>query len=347
MVSPDLLASAKGRTEGGVAVRHFDVYGLNISLEGTWPEVLDELAVDFAWFESTAPAGVDVTVEIVRGAPDFGRYGPISAAFVTPRNVVYQDGDETILDYSGRALATYNRRRGRFRVEGEDHQLVREAGYLFLLSRIGEHLDARKMPRLHGLGLSGSQQGVVVLLPAGGGKSTLCLRALREGVGLLSEDSPLIDRSGRVYPFPLHIGINEADVDSLPDAPVRRVERMQFDPKLLLDIRAFADQIERSPQPLRHLVIGRRSLATTSSLEPLPRHAAVGPLLRESVIGVGLYQGMEFVLQRGISDLPGKLGVVAVRSACCAAALRYARVWRLTLGRDHEANWKALRRLVV
>ena len=129
-VRPRLLDASHPAMNSQLPARHFDVYGLRVALQGNWPEVLDELAVDFAWFESTAHAHVDVAVEIARGAPDFERYGAIPAAFVTPRNVVYQNGAETILDYSGRAIGVYNRPRGRLRLEGEDHHLVREAGYL-------------------------------------------------------------------------------------------------------------------------------------------------------------------------------------------------------------------------
>ena len=63
---------------------------------------------------------------------------------------------------------------------------------------------------------------------------------------------------------------------------------MEFHPKLLLDVRAFGGQIERTPQPLRHLVIGRRTLGRDARLEPLPKRAAVGTLLREMVVGVGV-----------------------------------------------------------
>jgi hypothetical protein len=328
-------------------MKHLDVYGLPIVLHGDWPEVVEELFLDFAWFESPPASPVAIEVEVVRTAPDFDRFEATPAAFMTPRNVVYQQDGRTIVDYFGRALAAYERGAGRIRVEGEDAQLVREAAYLFLLSRIGEHLDARKLPRLHALGLSGAEQGVAVMLPGGGGKSTLCLRALREGVRLLSEDSPLIDRNGVIHPFPLRIGINETDASSVAGLAVRRVERMEFHPKLLLDVRAFADQIERTPQPLRHLVIGRRSLGRTAKLEAVSRRHAVGPLLREAVVGVGLYQGMEFVLQRGARDVLGKFGVAVVRSMCCASVLAQARVWRLTLGRDPDANWRELEPLLL
>jgi hypothetical protein len=117
---------------------------------------------------------------------------------------------------------------------------------------------------------------------------------------------------------------------------------MEFHPKLALELDAFADRIEPDPQPLRHLVIGRRSLGRGARLEPAGRTTAIGPLLREAVVGVGVYQGMEFLLQRGMRDSVGKLGLLARRAAACGAALPRVRVWRLTIGRDRERNWEAL-----
>lgn len=127
---------------------------------------------------------------------------------------------------------------------------------------------------------------------------------------------------------------------------MRRLERMEFHPKLALELDAIAGRIEPSPQPLSHLVIGCRTLARRAELEPVRRSAAVGTLVREGVVRVGIYQGMEFVLQRGMRDVAGKLDVALTRTACCAAALARARVWRLTLGRDLERNWDALKPLL-
>jgi len=55
---------------------------------------------------------------------------------------------------------------------------------------------------------------------------------------------------------------------------------------------------------------------------------------------------MEFVLQRGLRDVLGNLGTARTRARSCAAGLATARVWRLTLGRDHERNWAAIRALL-
>jgi hypothetical protein len=329
-------------------VIRFEVHGLAVGVSGDWPEVLENLRLDFVWFErQNARSAPDVVVEIERRPPDLDRFGEVAASFVTPRNVVYERDGLTIVDYFGKAVSVLDRASGRLQVQGEDEHLVHEAAYHFLLSRIGEHLESRGFTRLHALALVGGQGAVAVMLPSGGGKSTLALRALRaNGVRLLSEDSPLIDRRGRLHPFPLRIGINATDADRLPPGSVRRLERMEFHPKLALDLSAFADRVEPAPRPLRHLVIGRRSLGREARLERVRRPAAVGPLLREAVVGVGIYQGMEFILQRGMRDVVGKLGVGLTRAGCCSAGLARARVWRATFGADHERNWSVLSTLL-
>jgi hypothetical protein len=55
---------------------------------------------------------------------------------------------------------------------------------------------------------------------------------------------------------------------------------------------------------------------------------------------------MEFVLQRGMVDVFRKAGTAGVRARCAGAALAGARVWRLSIGRDHERNWEAVRELL-
>ena len=87
-----------------------DVYGLRARIGGDWPEVVDDLGRDFAWFRDGVAAGepaVDVTVQ--QRPPDFDSFGELPAAFVTPRNVVYHDGDTTIVDYFGRAASVLDR----------------------------------------------------------------------------------------------------------------------------------------------------------------------------------------------------------------------------------------------
>jgi hypothetical protein len=342
-------ASSSGAPGPGTERVLIDLYGLRLSISGDWPGVIRSLSLDFAWFASDSEAPADVEVLIERRPPDFDAFDGLTSTFVTPRNVVYQAGDRTVIDYFGRALSVVEAGGDRLLIRGEEEDVVYQAAYLFVLSRAGQHFDRRGLPRMHGLGLAGQAGGVVALLPSGGGKSALALQAMRSPAAkLLSEDSPLVDRRGRVHPFPLRIGLHpeEAERHPLGDGALREIERLEFGPKVALEVSAFADRIESDPVPLRHLVIGRRSLGTGARLEPAPRRAALGPLIREAIVGVGLYQGMEFVLQRGMRDVMRNWRPALIRSICCAAALRRATVWRLELGRDRKRNWEALESLL-
>ncbi len=325
------------------------IYGLDIVVESDWTEVLEAIRLDFAWFEAATTTGdrADVHVRVEQGDPGYQRYEGAGAAFVTPRNVVFRQPGRTIIDYFGHALSVVDETSGTTEVRGDVFHVVHEAVYQLLLSRLGEHFDHIGMPRLHGVGLAGRQGGVVVMLPSGGGKTTLAMRALRDdAVKLVSDDSPLLDRRGFIHPFPLRMGVNETDASALPSGHVRRIERSEFHPKLALELEAFSRHVSSEPVPLRHIVIGRRSLAATASIERMPRHRAAGTLFREVVVGVGLYQGMEFVLQRGLRDVFGKADVAARRALRCAAALTQADVWLLTLGRDQDENWQTVKRLL-
>ncbi len=79
--------------ETGVAApTRLEVYGLGVAVAGDWPEVVEQVRLDFAWFERPA-AGAgspDVEITIERRPPDFEGLGDSVASFVTPRNVVYQ-----------------------------------------------------------------------------------------------------------------------------------------------------------------------------------------------------------------------------------------------------------------
>lgn len=329
--------------------RRFDIYGLRLAIDGSWEPVVEALRRDFAWFEVEASEGdeADVRIHVEHGAPDLEPFGDVAASFVTERNVVYHVAGDTVIDYLGLALSVIGEEDDAH-VTGTDEAVARRAGFDFALAQVSKHLDGLSMPRLHGLGLVGATGAVVIVLPSGGGKTTLALRALREdGIGFLSEGSPIIDGGGRLHPlpFPLWVRDRSPEAAGLPLEHVRRVDGELSDPRIL-EVEAFEDKIARGPHPLAHIVLGRRSLGVHADLRPLPRRAAVPSLVRDTVVGFGFFQGAEFLLRHGLRDLRHRVGPMSTRARACAAGLRHARVWELTVGRDREANWAALAQLL-
>lgn len=326
-----------------------DTYGLSVRVRGDWAEVVEAVRLDFAWFEDAGAdpeqeAAVEVLIE--RAPADLDGFGSLPASFVTPRYTVFADRSRTIVDYHGAATGVVSGDGGSLTVRGEDEQALHEAVYYFLLGGIGEHLDGQGLVRVHGLGLAGDDGGVLLLLPSSGGKSTLALQALRHEEGrLLSEDSPLLDRDGRLRPFPLRLAVS-----SVPEALVAPGGRVLPHPvlgeKLAVEVEAFADRVQAEPVPLRHVVLGRRSLGAESRLDERSRAAAVMPLITNAVVGVGLYQGFGYVHQRGPEAVAAKLLLAARRARVSFGALRQARVWELTQGRDIEQCWRTLSALL-
>lgn len=303
-------------------------------------QLIDHVRRDYSHFQASEVQGGGIEVEASLEAPDYASLPDIPAAFVTPRNVVYRHGNLSYLDYFGRGLAVRDRRTNRYRVCAADPDLLREIVYLLILSRAGRHFDSQGLHRLHALALSYRNRGVLLLLPSGGGKSSTALNLMgRPDLRILSEDSPLIDRNGDILPFHTPLGIKHGSpTPDIPERYLRRVRRMEFDPKTLVDLEYFQDHLETARTPPWQLIVGRRQLGNSSRLEPISRWEAFKPLVTNLVVGIGLYQGLEFMLERSTSEVFSKGSLVASRLFNALQLLRRVECHRFSMGRDIRQN---------
>lgn len=315
-----------------------NIYGYRAEIRSSCAAVLNSLGDDFAFFRSDSGAARMAVIELLEQEPPYDGLPPMKATVYTPRNVSYRAGPLIYVDYSGRALGIHNRETGSFRVFSRNLDLLYEAAYLFLLSQAGEALDAAHFHRVHALGISIEDHAALILLPMGGGKSTLASHMLRNsGVSLLSDDSPLIDRHGDVHAFPLRIGLLPGSEGAIPTAQLRRIERMEFGPKLVVNYSYFADKVRDRAEP-GLVLLGRRSLGIHCEITPASKAAAMRAMFVNCVVGMGLFQGMEFVFTRGAGELLRKTNVVLSRLRASIRLLARSETYYLTLGRDPEEN---------
>lgn len=328
--------------------RHFDFYGLGVCVQGDSKAFVDAVVRDFRFFcrddgSSCARTTANVRVEGYRRPPEFDGLPDIPAAFLTPRNVCFKEGHTSYIDYFGKALGVLDRKSRIYRIYSDDDDLLHEACYLFLLSTVGEHLDRRGLHRVHALGVTYRDKAVLLLLPSGGGKSTMALELLsREGFKLLAEDTPLIDAAGRVYPFTLRIGVRPESVPDIPREYLHTMRRMEFDPKTIIDIEYFRDRLATDTAEPAAVLVGQRNLGRISSIEPISFVEGMRAMTKYAIVGIGVYQGLEFILERGLSDLRGKLGTVLARGRASVRLLRRSQTYRFVLGRDTERNMQTL-----
>jgi hypothetical protein len=325
----------------------FDFYGFVVTLTSDREDVVREVTRDFAWFVVPADRGhsplePDMRVTIAFEAPRYSQLPAVPASVLTPRNISFRDGDVSYVDYFGRGLAVVNTKAGTCDIYGTEFDLVREIAYLFLLSTVGQYLDSKGLHRIHAMGVNYKGHGILLLLPSGGGKSTMTMELLKHPeFTLLSEDTPLIDRKGRVHPFPLRLGFRNDGGTEVPEEQRRTLQRMEFDPKTFVDISFFRHRLSDAVDP-GLILVGERNLGIESSIALLSKRGALKAMIKYLVVGLGVYQGLEFLLERGLWEVTGKAGVAASRMRNAVALLRRAPSYKFVLGRDTAKNSQTL-----
>lgn len=320
----------------------FSVYGYRFVLRGNCEFALEGLTEDFAFFAKTKgsqwPLGGEVRLELVQGTPDYEGLPVCDASIYTPRNVVYRHEGVRILDFGGRGLGTYDGGNRLFRITSEDPQLVYEAAYLFLLSQIGQECDRQGMHRLHALAMSYKGHAILALMPMGGGKSTLGAALLRgSGMSILSDDSPFIDRAGNAHAFPLRLGLLKGREHEVPEEHRRLIQRMEFGPKYLVNYSYFAGRVVARAKP-GIVLLGRRTLARQGRLVQASYLTAMKAMTPNMIIGLGLFQGLEYLLERSTGEIAGKAGLGVSRLRNAHALVRASRNFVFHMGRDADAN---------
>ena len=316
---------------------NFNFYGLNLRLQSTDKEVVEKIRREFSYFEAECDTP-QVNIEVFDMIPPYESLPDLPASIYTPRNVCYHGNAGIFIDYFGNALEIFDPKTKNCKIFSKNPELRREVSYLSILSIVSQFLDAYHIHRVHALGISKNGKAILVLLPMGGGKSTLALQLLQSGqVKLLSDDSPLITRRGEVLPFPLSIGVRPGNEPNIPARYLHWVNRMNFGPKVLIDTDYFATRVS-PPCQAGVILLGQRALGHESRIEPASKLAATKAFIRDAVIGLGLFKGAEYVLQRSAWEILGKSGVAFSRLQSSLKVIQRSKIHRYIIGHDHIRN---------
>jgi len=320
-------------------------YGVNVLVECEDSSIIQDVKHDFSYFLSS-PDRYNLKISLHIQKPDYDSLPPMTSQIATPRNICFRKKNEIFIDYFGKALNVYNHARSTCEIFSEDRSLAREIIYLTILSRVSEFLDKKGLHRIHALGLEYRKHGILILLPAGGGKTTLALSVLlspQSLIKLISEDSPLVKSDGTLLPFPLRIGIYPEKLPPGIDTRyTRHLKRMEFDSKITVDVEFFADKIYPEPVKPSMILIGERSTGNASRIRRTSKTAILKYCIINSVVGIGIYQGIEFIIQRSFLDLFGHIRIILSRLFNNLHLIRRSRIYIFTLGRNVPKNYRTL-----
>jgi hypothetical protein len=112
---------------------------------------------------------------------------------------------------------------------------------------------------------------------------------------------------------------------------------MEFGPKYLVNYSYFADRVVADAEP-GILLVGRRTLAPKGRLEEVSYWNMMQEMVPHSIVGLGLFQGLEYLLQRSAGELLSKVGVGLSRARNAHALVRRSHNYVLHMGRNPEQN---------
>ena len=330
-----MLSSVAQKVPGMI----IDIYGLSIEVNADSPGLSLELIRPFKFFRKD---GIEPKIKIIikEEAPPYESFPRMESKFSTPRNVVYKDKHNKVIDYFGKGAVLEDNKRNTYTLYGRDRNFLLEAFYLLITSLFGQFCDRNNILRIHALGVSYRNKAFIFMMLPGGGKSTMALSLLEDkDIKLISDDCLLFDDKGRVLPFPSRMGfLGKSGIKNIPGEFIYDIDRMEFGPKHFVDYDYFKDRIERRPISEVALFAVKKILNADPEVKKTSKAQTLKFLIRDSVIGLGLYQGIEFIFSSSPKDIFIRIWVTlrrlirAVRLAC------KCRVYEVILSRDVAKN---------
>jgi len=326
----------------------FCFQGISVSVFSDSAEVLDALKVDFGALDFMPQKPSYKSIQLYCWKSECHQALPaIRASMVQPRYASFENSDERWVDYyNGEALVRWQKREDRGVLWTKNNELLHEVAYLIILARLGELLEEQGYHRVHALGLAAGGAGIMLLLPSGGGKTTLSMKAISlPQVKLLSDDLTLAKSDGTLIGFPVRIGVC-GKPHNIDEKHLRYFQRREFDAKWLIDLNAFRDKLETTA-PARCTLIGVRNLNAPARIVPAGRVSAFKAFFSGMVVGVGVPQLVELFLGLDWQGLVFRIWLTARRLYAAVRLVFLTRSYFFELSRSPEENFAVFQKFLA
>jgi hypothetical protein len=318
-------------------------YNYTILLTSDEESLLKKLRDEFHYFTVEGPIKVKASFEIFRAAPP--QLPSMVAKKILETCTVYKMGHRQFIDYGGKAQTVWDTDVDKIAVYSSDLDFLYELSFLAVHSLVGQELDRHGICRVHALGFSLGNINTLVMLPSKGGKSTLLSYVLQNPeVKIISDDMPLIDFKGRVYPFPSKISmIKKPESGPLSELQWTDFTRAQYPAKWTAGLAQLKDRIEtHSDEQSTILVAGYRLSSGKSLLTPIRKWKMIGPVMQHMIMGIGLPQILEMFLQFQLSDFFKMIKHGMLRAFCAFQLVRKSECYYFYMGDDCSENAQML-----
>lgn len=323
-----------------------DIYHYKIGIESNHEALVTRLSKDFSQYLNKV-SHFDLRIWIIfQEAPQELRQLPYKKIFKNADH--YDYSDFRVLNYENNIFVIFDYSKNEATIYGNSVERIHEISYLLILSRMGKHFDLSFRHRVHAAAFEMEGRLYVLPLASGVGKSSLVLEALKnESTRLYSDDSPLIDRQGNVWPLNFRMGFTENSrekINHFPEAFVYSITRKEFGLKWLLDTEAVKSQLALGPWNKKIIIIFGKRVGELDNpkVDKITRLHAVVFLIVPMLIGYGLPILLEYFWESGLRDYRKKIKIALSRLASALRLIKKSDLYYINFTDIPSKNLKIL-----
>ena len=289
----------------------FNFLGSYVLVESEWSALLNLLVKDFYVFncdENHFKEDNLFQLKIIQAEAPEDLIPEIQTNMQTLSSLSYDLNKIRYNDYYGELTSQINFSKNEAVLYSQDLNKMHEVAYLIILSRVGKKLDLMGFHKLHALAISFKGAAVICMMPMKGGKSTLLMELLKDPrVKMISDDIPIVDRLGRVRPFPLKIGLDSLPGNleiTNPEENIYEMKRAHYGVKKLISVKGLGNKVERLDKVFEKVILieAFRVNSNHSYLNTAPWFKTFRGLFKHGIIGFGLPMVIEYFWEYGLYD---------------------------------------------
>ena len=281
------------------------IHNFNIGLDVDNDEVALKLKNDFSYFLQERMDKIEFKIS-AKKVESYQIPQNLIAKKQSQNSITFDFGNIRYNDYYGQAYTVFDYTKESVEVYYIDENILHEIIYLLILSRSGKWLDKNGMHRIHACGFTLKDKNIILMLPSKGGKTTSLLELVQDQeVGLISDDSPLVDTWGNIHAFPLRIGIENKSkvieqISYLKDDDFYEFKRKYYSKKYLLPLFKLKNKVEVKDKTI--LLSGKRSTYTSTQIYKVSKLKMMNNLINYMIVGIGLPLILEYFIQNKVKD---------------------------------------------
>ena len=196
---------------------------------------------------------------------------------------------------------------------------------------------------MHAFGVRGrDDKAILGIMPSKGGKSTLLLEFLKDSFySLISDDTPVITRGGKILSFPLRIGLTG---ESSHEGSYE-LKREYFGLKKLISLEDVSYPVAMESRKAV-LFLGKRYQSDKCRVMKIGKTRMLFSLFIHMVVGWGLPIVFEYFWENTLIDFFRKIKIFFSRLLSAISLIWRSKTYIVYLGSDVQMNKDTIRKLV-